>query len=65
MENGRELVTIPGSTPNPDDLTEGCEFADRCSECTEKCRGKNVHMYEISEGHDVRCTKFDGLKEVE
>ncbi len=65
MENGRELVTIPGSTPNPDDLTGGCEFADRCSECTQKCREGYIHAYEITEGHWVRCLKYEGAKEVD
>ena len=65
MENGRELVTIPGSTPNPDDLTEGCEFADRCSECTEQCRKGFIHAYEVTEGHWARCLKYEGAKEVD
>lgn len=64
MEEGQELETIPGSTPNPADIITGCEFADRCSECTEECRKKPISYYEISPGHKVRCIKFAGCKEV-
>lgn len=65
LADGQKLETIPGSTPNPADLKPGCEFADRCPECTEKCRGKAIPAYEISPGHKVRCVKFDSYPEVD
>ena len=64
MPEGQKLETIPGSTPNPADLKEGCEFADRCSECTEKCRKGTIPNYEVSLGHYVRCVRFDSYPEV-
>ena len=64
MPEGQKLETIPGSTPNPADLKEGCEFADRCSECTEKCRKGTIPNYEVSPGHYVRCVRFDSYPEV-
>lgn len=65
LADGQKLETIPGATPNPADLKGGCEFADRCSECTERCREKTIPMFEISPGHRVRCLKFDSYPEVD
>ena len=58
MEEGKELDTIPGTTPNPADITEGCEFADRCSECMDCCKKGTVPVCEIAPDHFVRCMKF-------
>ena len=65
LADGQKLETIPGATPNPADLKGGCEFADRCSECTERCREKTIPRFEISPGHRVRCLKFDSYPEVD
>lgn len=65
LADGQKLETIPGVTPNPSDLKGGCEFADRCSECMERCREQVIPAYEISEGHQVRCLKYDSCKEVD
>ncbi len=65
LADGQKLETIPGATPNPADLKGGCEFADRCSECMERCREKTIPMFEISPGHRVRCLKFDSYPEVD
>lgn len=64
MEAGKELETIRGSTPNPSELQPGCEFADRCDFCTEKCRENDIHNYELEEGHRVRCIRYSSYKEV-
>ena len=58
-----ELSTIPGVTPNPADLTEGCEFADRCNYCTAGCRKGNIPFVEVSVNHFVRCLKYSDLSE--
>ena len=64
MEEGKELETIPGITPNPADLGPGCEFADRCPYCQQRCREKEIPQYEVSAGHYVRCLKYDSFQEV-
>ena len=64
LGDDQKLETIPGVTPNPADLKEGCEFADRCSECMEKCRKGKIPAFEVSPGHKVRCLKFDSYPEV-
>lgn len=58
MEEGKELDTIPGTTPNPADVSEGCEFADRCGECRECCRKGTIPVLEVAPDHWVRCMKF-------
>ncbi len=65
MAQGQKLTTIPGSTPNPADLKEGCEFAGRCPNCTEACLKGKIPGYEVSEGHMVRCIQYAGNKEVD
>lgn len=65
LDQGKKLTTIPGSTPNPADLKEGCEFAGRCPFCTEACLKGVIPGYEIEEGHMARCLRFSGNKEVD
>ena len=65
LADDQELETIPGATPSPASLGDGCEFADRCTECTAQCRKQNVPAYEIEPGHRVRCVKFSEFKEVD
>ena len=65
LADGQKLETIPGITPNPADLKPGCEFADRCPECSEHCRGKNIPSFEVSPGHLVRCLKYENFPEVD
>ena len=65
LADDQKLETIPGATPNPASLGVGCEFADRCPECTGRCREKNIPAFEIEPGHRVRCLKYDSFKEVD
>lgn len=58
LADGQKLETIPGATPNPADLKGGCEFADRCPFAEDKCRAKDIPMFEVSPGHRVRCLKY-------
>ncbi|MBQ6734158.1 MAG: ABC transporter ATP-binding protein [Lachnospiraceae bacterium] len=60
MEDGKELATIPGQTPNPKDVTDGCEFANRCDKCMDCCKTGLVGNHEVEPGHFVRCHLFDG-----
>ncbi len=65
LADGQKLETIPGATPNPADLKGGCEFADRCPDCTEACRKGAIPSYEVGPGHHVRCLKFSSFPDVE
>ncbi|WP_409340857.1 ABC transporter ATP-binding protein [Paenibacillus sp. MBLB4367] len=48
------LKTIRGSTPDPSDMPEGCEFAPRCDYATELCKTAPEET-ELGGGHRVRC----------
>ena len=65
LADGQKLETIPGITPNPADLKGGCEFADRCPNCTPRCKEKDIPTFEIAEGHRVRCLQYDTFTEVD
>ena len=65
LADDQKLEPIPGATPNPADVGEGCEFADRCGECCDACRVGRIAAYEVEPGHRVRCVKFKGYKEVD
>ena len=65
LADDQKLETIPGSTPNPAQLKGGCEFADRCPDCTARCREKTIPAFETEPGHRVRCLKYDSFTEVD
>lgn len=58
-----ELVSIPGSVPNPIDYPIGCRFADRCAWVMETCRTVHPKLIEIKPGHMVRCWLHEGKGE--
>jgi len=51
---GERLQTIRGSTPDPSDMPEGCEFAPRCDMATERCKSVPDET-DLGGGHCVRC----------
>lgn len=55
LAEGQRLETIPGMTPNPAQVGEGCEFADRCTFCKDECRKGLMPFIELEPGHHVRC----------
>ncbi len=57
-----KMKAIGGEAPNLLALPKGCVFSPRCTECTEKCTAAEPDMYTVSEGHIVRCFKYEGNK---
>lgn len=57
-ESVHRLKPIPGLMPDPTNLSEGCKFADRCTEACDACRMQEVPIIEIEPGHFVKCIKF-------
>ena len=49
------LKPVQGQTVDPNDLPEYCSFYDRCSKCTEKCKGCDPVLTEVAPGHFVKC----------
>ena len=54
----KRLNPIHGLMPDPADLPSGCPFHPRCPECTEECKKCMPKATELSEGHIVRCLKY-------
>ena len=57
QENARRLHPIEGLMPDPTNLSKGCNFAPRCSHCTELCKNKQPEVWE-KDGHQIRCHLF-------
>ncbi|MDO4265858.1 MAG: ABC transporter ATP-binding protein [Eubacteriales bacterium] len=58
-EKPDRLYTIKGVVPNLLHLPAGCNFSTRCSQCTARCREEKPQMYELSDGHKVRCFLYE------
>ncbi len=49
------LKPVRGQTVDPNNLPEYCSFYDRCSRCTESCKGCDPKPVEVESGHYVKC----------
>ncbi|MCD8277774.1 Glutathione import ATP-binding protein GsiA [uncultured Clostridium sp.] len=52
------LVPIPGFMSDPTNLPKGCKFAERCSQCTERCRSEAPGSYTAGT-HSIRCFLYE------
>ena len=52
------LYNIPGSVPNPVNMTNYCYFRDRCEMRCDQCDGKYPPEIKISDTHYVSCYRF-------
>ena len=50
---------IKGELTSPIEPKPGCRFAARCPKACDKCKGRDIPLKEISEGHFVACTLFE------
>ena len=54
------LYNIPGSVPNPVNMSDYCYFRDRCEQCVEKCReGHYPPWIQVSDTHVVACWRHE------
>ena len=53
------LNPIPGLTPNPMFLPDGCKFHPRCPMATKECGNVSPDVIEIEQGHCVRCLRYE------
>ncbi len=58
LEKTERLTPIKGYMADPTDLPRGCKFADRCDYCTDKCRLESPDIYTLSNGHGIKCYRF-------
>ena len=63
-ENVKRLKPIKGLMPDPSNLPDGCNFASRCPYQTEKCTKGDIPIFEVEEGHFVKCVKYDSKEDV-
>lgn len=52
------LVPIPDFMSDPTNLPKGCKFAERCSQCTERCRSEAPGSYTAGT-HSIRCFLYE------
>lgn len=50
-----QRVVLPGETPNPAELPEGCAFQDRCPLVHDRCRVEPPQLELAAPGHLVEC----------
>ncbi len=55
MDFSKKIEPIKGEPPSPLDVPEGCAFADRCPNCTERCMKERPKLRELEPGHEVAC----------
>ncbi|HYF81608.1 MAG TPA: ABC transporter ATP-binding protein [Clostridia bacterium] len=54
-----KLLPIPGSMPDPTNLSIGCSFSPRCPYVTDKCHEQKPDPIWISDTHMVECSAYD------
>jgi len=59
---GRRLSVIPGRTPEPWAMPEGCRFGPRCAHHTAACDRTGIPLAEIGAERASRCVRIDELE---
>lgn len=59
----RELISIPGSPPNPSEDIPGCVFAFRCPFAIPECEKERPPDLEVKPNHFVHCIRTDKVDE--
>ena len=57
--DAKRLPSIPGTTPNPLDLQQGCSFNPRCASVMDVCRSVVPELLNISNVQCVACHLYD------
>ena len=59
----RELASIPGSVPAPDDVADSCPFAPRCQWATSQCRESTPQLVKVAQGRWSRCRRLPEIRD--
>ncbi len=54
-DRSKDISLLPGEPLSPIGIREGCPFAGRCPNCTEKCRTEMPPLISVSDGHSLAC----------
>ena len=57
--HGEPLYNIPGVVPPLSCLPEGCRFCTRCERVQERCFKEQPGLYDVGQGHMVRCFLYE------
>lgn len=57
-------VILEGSIPSPANPPKGCKFHTRCNRCMEICKTEIPEVFELEEGHSVRCHLYNDSEDV-
>lgn len=62
----KQLVSIPGTAPDPTNQPSGCVFRDRCPFATDECAAVKPDLYEApgDSGHVSRCHYVDDIEQI-
>ncbi|GGP07832.1 ABC transporter ATP-binding protein [Oceanobacillus neutriphilus] len=61
----KELHTIKGNVPSPDQFPKGCRFAPRCHKAFDRCFNEHPDLKAISDSCSVRCFLYEDKQEEE
>jgi len=53
------LSSIRGTIPDLMNLPRGCRFCTRCDQATQRCFEESPELYDIGDGHLVRCFLYE------
>jgi oligopeptide transport system ATP-binding protein len=53
----REQHALTGDVPSAFNPPPGCKFQGRCPLVEDRCRREEIEVYQVSQGHTVRCWK--------
>ena len=56
-QDTERLYSIEGVVPPLAEMPEGCRFSTRCPYATERCKAKKPSLFDVGNGHLVRCFK--------
>jgi oligopeptide/dipeptide ABC transporter ATP-binding protein len=57
----RELRSIEGTVPRPDDVVDRCPFAPRCRWVADECRAARPGLLPVSADRSSRCIRLDDV----
>lgn len=58
----QDLISIPGSPPNPAELPDGCRFASRCPFAVEECERRHPPIEVVGDDHYSACHRHDDVE---
>lgn len=61
-ERGELLASIPGRTPEPWAMPDGCRFNPRCKYTEDVCLSATIPLEVLNDGRSSRCGRIDELK---